>query len=400
MKTPLVSIIIPIYNSEAFLDKCIQSAINQSYKNIEIILVNDGSIDSSSDICKNYSATDNRIKIINKKNGGLVSARKAGVTESSGEYVLYIDADDWIELNLLENYIEQLVNHDADIIISSHIVNLEGREDVLMNSIPAGVYRKPELESLVYPKMLNTGKFSQFGIFSYSWGKLYRKSILMPNQLNVDETVTIGEDALCLYPSILDSNTIVIIEKPYYHYRHRADSLTKTMRKIEISTMQKVYDELKSIFLQKQVLNVMLPQLQMYLLSLLIINTEGPDPAKILYPFDTEKLGENVVIYGGGTFGQHIYKKIIANKTKNLLAWIDEKHKHYSKLNLPVTGFDRIKSIDYESVLIALIDEDNSNKAFSKLVKHGVDGSKILQVPYYGKNETITTFLSQYGINL
>ena len=198
MNNPLVSIIIPIYNSEAFLDKCIQSALNQSYKNIEIVLVDDGSIDSSGEICDNYSSIDNRIKTIHKDNGGLVSSRKTGLKASTGEYVLYIDGDDWIELNLIENYVNQVLKHNADIVVSSHIVNLEGREDILMNSLPSGVYDKDKLNSIVYPKMLYTGEFSQFGIFSYSWGKLYRKEILLKHQLNVDESITIGEDALCL----------------------------------------------------------------------------------------------------------------------------------------------------------------------------------------------------------
>jgi glycosyltransferase involved in cell wall biosynthesis len=248
MKNPLVSIIIPIYNSEIFLDKCIQSALNQSYKNIEIILVNDGSIDSSKEICDNYSSIDNRIKAIHKNNGGLVSSRKAGLKASTGDYILYIDGDDWIELNLIENYINQALKHNADVVLSSHIINLEGREDILMNPLPSGVYDKDKLNSMIYPKMLYTGKFSQFGIFSYSWGKLYKREVLFKNQLSVDESITIGEDALCLYPTLLDSDVLVILEQPYYHYRQRADSLIKTLRKIEISKMQKVYDDLKNIF--------------------------------------------------------------------------------------------------------------------------------------------------------
>jgi glycosyltransferase involved in cell wall biosynthesis len=402
MNNPLVSIIIPIYNSEAFLDKCIQSAINQSYKNIEVILVDDGSIDSSGEICDNYSSIDNRIKTIHKNNGGLVSSRKTGLIASTGEYVLYIDGDDWIELNLIEHYVEQIIKYNADVVVSSHIVNLEGREDILMNSLPSGVYDKDKLKSTVYPKMLYTGKFSQFGIFSYSWGKLYKKEILLENQLNVDENITMGEDALCLYPTLLDANTLVILEQPGYHYRQRADSLIKTLRKIEISKMQKVYDDLKNIFFDKGVLNIMLPQLQHYILSLLIINTKGPKLTNNTpsYPFDNINLGENLVIYGGGTFGQHMYKKINNHKKYNILAWIDEKHKHYSKLNLPVTGFDKIKSIKYDCVLIALIDEDNSNKAISKLVKHGVNQEKIIQIPYYTKNQNIQNHLLKYKINL
>lgn len=401
MNNILVSIIIPVYNSEAFLDKCIQSAINQSYKNIEVILIDDGSIDSSGEICDNYSSIDSRVKTIHKNNGGLVSSRKTGLIASTGEYVLYIDGDDWIELDLIKNYIDQVLNFNADIVISSHIVNLEGREDILMNSIPSGVYDKNKLKSIIYPKMLYTGKFSQFGIFSYSWGKLYRKKLLLENQLKVDENITIGEDALCLYPTLLDANKLVILEQPGYHYRQRADSLIKTLRKIEISKMQKVYDDLKNIFYDKGVLDIMLPQLQYYLLSLLIINTEGPNLDKItnLYPFNKIESKKGLVIYGGGTFGQHMYKKIINNKLYNVLAWIDEKHKHYSKLNLPVTGFDKIKSLNYDAILIALIDENNSNQTVSKLLKHGVDKNKIIQIPVYNYTSP-QILLSQFKINL
>lgn len=401
MNNPLVSIVIPVYNSEAFLDKCIQSAINQSHKNIEIILVNDGSIDSSGEICDNYSSIDSRVKTIHKNNGGLVSSRKAGLKASTGDYVLYIDGDDWIELNLIENYVNQVLKFNADVVISSHIVNLEGREDILMNSIPSGVYDKDTLKSIVYPKMLCTGQFSQFGIFSYSWGKLYKKELLLENQLKVDENITIGEDALCLYPTLLDANKLVILEQPGYHYRQRADSLIKTLRKIEVSKIQKVYDDLKNIFSDKGVLDMMLPQLQNYLLSLLIINTEGPvvDGITNLYPFNQIESKTGLIIYGGGTFGQHIYKKITDNKSYNILAWVDEKHKHYSKLNLPVTGFVRIKSFDYDAIVIALIDESNSNQAVLKLVKHGVDKNKIVQLPIYNYTSP-QILLAQFKINL
>lgn len=401
MNNLLVSIIVPIYNSEAFLDKCIQSIINQSYKNIEIILVNDGSIDSSGEICDTYSSIDSRVKTIHKNNGGLVSSRKTGLKASTGEYILYIDGDDWIELTLIENYVNQVLKFKADVVISSHIVNLEGREDILMNSIPPGVYDKDKLKSTVYPKMLYTGKFSQFGIFSYSWGKLYRKELLLENQLRVDESITIGEDALCLYPTLLDADKLVILEQPGYHYRQRADSLIKTLRKIEISKMQKVYDDFKNIFFDKGISDIMLPQLQYYLLSLLIINTEGPDIDGItdLYPFNEIESKKGLVIYGGGTFGQHVYKKITNNKSYNILAWIDEKHKHYSKLNLPVTGFDKIKSLNYDVIIIALIDENNSKQAVLKLIKHGVDKNKIIQLPIYNCTSP-QMLLSQFKIKL
>jgi glycosyltransferase involved in cell wall biosynthesis len=401
MNNILVSIIVPIYNSEDFLDKCIQSIINQTYKNIEIILVNDGSTDTSEKICNEYAVIDSRIKTIHKINKGLVSSRKAGLEISTGDYVLYIDGDDWIELDLVKHYVDQILKHKADVVIASHIVNLEGRIDKCKNYFLPGVYNKTQLKSIIYPKMLYTGNFSQFGIFSYSWGKLYRRELLFKNQLRVDEDITIGEDALCMYPTLLDADVLVILDEPYYHYRQRADSLIKSLRTIDISKMQKIYNSLKNIFIDKGVLDTMLPQLQYYLLSLLIINTQGPNIDNItnLYPFNRIESKKGIIIYGAGTFGQHIYKKIINNRSYNILAWIDEKYEHYSKLNLPITGFDKIKFIDYDAIIIALIDEDNSNQAISKLLKYGVDKNKIVQIPIYN----ITTpqiLLSQFKINL
>jgi len=403
MNRPLISIIIPIYNSEAFLDKCIQSVINQSYDNIEVILVNDGSIDSSGEVCDTYAAIDSRIKVIHKKNGGLVSSRKAGLLISTGEYVLYIDGDDWIELKLVADFVHQITKYNPDIIIPAHIVNLEGREDILANSISPGFYSKERLVTQVYPKMLHTGKFAQFGIFTYTWGKMYRKELLLQNQLNVDENTVMGEDALCVYPTLLDANSIIILKQPYYHYRQRADSQIKNLKSIEISKIQTVYDGLKNTFIEKKALDIMLPQLYHYILALLTTNTQGPQLQNnntTLYPFANLELNTNLILYGGGTFGQHMYKKIMNSRDYNLVAWVDEKHKHYSKLNLPVSGFTKIKSVDYQVVLIALIDEDNSNRAYSKLVQHGVNADKIIYVPFYNKGESIQEHLLKYQIKL
>lgn len=402
MNNILVSIIVPIYNSETFLDKCIQSIINQSYKNIEIILVNDGSPDSSKQICDNYAINDNRIKVIHKINGGLVSARKAGLNISNGDYVLYVDGDDWIETNLIENYLKAAIEHNADVVVSSHMENLEGRIEILKNTIPPGFYNKDKLISIVYPKMMYNGKFSQFGIFSYSWGKLYKRELLIKNQLKVSEEITIGEDALCSYPVLLDANTLVILEQPYYHYRQRADSLIKTMRTIDISKIEKNYNYLKEIFQNKGVLDIMLPQLQFYILSLLTVSTEGPRLGDIdnLYPFNNIKSGSNLIICGSGTFGQNLYKKIKHYKSHNIISWVDEWYEHYSKLNLPIEGFEKIKSLEYDAILVALIDEDISNYTVSKLIEYGADKEKIIQVSHYNNKNDIQKLLLEYKINL
>ena len=102
-KMELISVIVPVYNVESYLEKCIESIQNQSYKSLEIILVNDGSTDSSGDICDKYAAHDKRIKVIHKKNGGLSSARNAGLEVANGDYIAFVDSDDYIEITMYEN---------------------------------------------------------------------------------------------------------------------------------------------------------------------------------------------------------------------------------------------------------------------------------------------------------
>jgi len=402
MDNLLVSIIVPIYNVELFLEECIQSIINQSYKNIEIILVDDGSKDKSKDICDKYVFIDSRIKVIHKKNNGLISARKSGLEKSSGEYILYVDGDDWIEPDLVDYYLTNALKYNADIVISSHMENLAGRIEFLFNTIPPGFYNKENLISNVYPKMLFSGKFSQFGIFSYIWGKLYRKKILMPNQMNVCEKIFIGEDAACLYPTLIDAESLVILEKPFYHYRQRVDSLIKTKKKNEINKISIFYNYLKEIFDKKNYLDLMLPQLQFFILSLLTVRSNGPSKyhkLKNFYPFYDVKYNDRIVICGGGTFGQHLYRKLLNFKNNKIVAWVDEWYVYYSKLGLLISGFEELNYLDYDKIVIALIDEDISNKTLLKLIDLGVDKNKVIQISHYNGGD-IQYLLSEYKIKL
>lgn len=115
-----LSVIVPVYNVETYLNRCIDSIINQTYKNLEIILVDDGSTDKSGKICDKYAAIDSRIKVIHKKNGGLVSARKYGVMNATGDYITDVDSDDWIENQAFSYMIEKLSQYNPDMLVLGH----------------------------------------------------------------------------------------------------------------------------------------------------------------------------------------------------------------------------------------------------------------------------------------
>ena len=142
----LISIIVAAYNVEKFLPKCIESIINQTFLDIELILVNDGSTDSSGEICNFFVKKDSRFKVLHQENKGLVNARKSGLSIATGKYVLYIDGDDYVEPEFCELLIKETYNYDADIVIGGYIRNYRGRMISVNNILPTGRYEKENIE--------------------------------------------------------------------------------------------------------------------------------------------------------------------------------------------------------------------------------------------------------------
>ena len=146
-----ISIIIPVYNVEPYIEKCLESVLDQTYKEFECILVNDGSTDKSGQICDRFAAIDSRIRIIHKKNGGLVSARKTGLKEASGQFIGCVDPDDWIEKDYFENLIKAQQETGADIVAGNHCRDVGSSSYTVYNKLPAGIYdREKILPQLIY----------------------------------------------------------------------------------------------------------------------------------------------------------------------------------------------------------------------------------------------------------
>ena len=198
----MLTLIIPIYNIEQYLSQCLDSIINQTYKNIQIILVDDGSTDSSGRICDEYADKDSRIIVIHKENGGLVSARKAGLRKATGEYVVYVDGDDWIELNAIEHMVGTIERTKADIVLYDHYENTGESQIVVTNNVKEGLYDKGKLLRHIYPKMISTERFFEWQIFPAVWDMILRRDLLERCQYDVDNIITMGEDASCKYPCL------------------------------------------------------------------------------------------------------------------------------------------------------------------------------------------------------
>lgn len=155
-----VSIIVPIYNAEEYLEKCITSIIHQSYKNLEIILVDDGSTDGSLEICKRYESIDTRIVVVEQRNFGVVRARQLGVKTATGDFIGWVDADDWIEPEYMEKLTRLQIESEADIVAAAHFHDIGNDSRLVKNGVNTGIYEVKQL----LPVMLYTGEFFEYGI--------------------------------------------------------------------------------------------------------------------------------------------------------------------------------------------------------------------------------------------
>ena len=228
---PLVSIVVTVYNKEAFLDQCIQSLIDQSIKDIEIILVNDGSTDDSINICQKYSSIDNRIVLINKKNEGVVKARIDGVKVATGKYVSIIDGDDWIDSNYYEKFVCVAEDSNSDIVISGYTEERSDSSLPVEMAIKSGLYFGSNCETL-YSTMIFTGKFFSSGINPGLFNKIFRNNEMLSEVEKVNPILSLGEDGLALFPMLAQAKKVAIDNSnKAYHYRisdgslsHRFDS--------------------------------------------------------------------------------------------------------------------------------------------------------------------------------
>lgn len=241
-----VSVIIPVYNTSLYLEKCLRTVMNQSLKEIEIICVNDGSTDNSLEILERLQKEDNRIIIINKENGGLTSARNAGLKIAKGKYIIHIDSDDWIEQNYLKDMYKIAIKYDADMIISDFYYEFQGKKVIYQ------VDQYGETGTI-----LDTGKvienlfLGEKRGFPAIWNKLVKKNIYTKNNISFPEGISIGEDLATTVFLIYFSNKIIKLNKAYLHYIQNSNGLSKNYNFYALLDIYYVLNKIENFFRDK-----------------------------------------------------------------------------------------------------------------------------------------------------
>lgn len=373
----LLSVIVPIYNVEAYLPRCLDSIINQTYQNLEIICVDDGSTDQSGAIAEEYAKKYSRIKVIHKENGGLVSARKAGILKASGEYATYVDSDDWIETGMYEHLMTLAVNENADIVTSGDLRDYGTHTVEEPEYENTGVYRDERLLQLKR-ELIATDKFFQKNISCHIVDKIFKRKCLKKYQLRINNQINVGEDTAVAYPALLEANCCVVSGKNYYHYCLRDNSVMGTYRSNDSETVEIMLSQLKKDFedASSYVPNAMkqFQMLYIYISLLRNINEVVHYKNNILYPFGYIAPESKVAIYGAGKFGSTLKNVIDKINDLQVVAIIDKAPKKGALQP------SQIGSIDYDVIIIAVLIYDVIEDIKKELHDYGVKEEQILYV--------------------
>ena len=374
-KEPLLSVVVPVYNVEPYLERCIQSVLNQTYKNLEVILVDDGSTDKSGSICDEYELQDNRIKVIHKTNGGLVSARKAGTAMATGSYITAVDSDDWIEINMFEEMMEAAINSGADVVSSGMIKDYGNHCVPGQDLIPAGFYDGDNYRQNVLDKLINLEVFYERRLGLSICGRLYKKDLYIKFQNEVPFEIKIGEDLAVLFPLLYKAKSLFILPKNYYHYCVRANSINGVVKNDYQG--QKVFEQyFKNILSFIPDTEIVRKQISLNIAFIKSFTT--PDAFfqiknGILYPYGVAK-DKKILVYGGGKFGQRLKTFLQKYPEFNVVAYTDKAN---------IEGYVSVENAlkkNYDVVIIAICTVNLANSAVQDLIKLGVENNKIRRI--------------------
>lgn len=243
---PTFSIIVPIYNVGSYLRQCVDSILNQTYKDFEVVLVDDGSPDNCPAICDEYAEKDDRVKVIHKSNGGLVSARKAGAEEACGRYIVCVDGDDWIDDRHLESFFSIIEDCSPDIIVDSAVRAFEDESLNYSNGLPyrKGYYTKDDIKKEIYPLLIQN-EYARYFAPSI-WAKAYRAELYKKMQLAVSDQIKIGEDGACTIPCVYYAESIFITDSSTYYYRQNPTSMTKEKKAFSWAGPEMIHKHIQS----------------------------------------------------------------------------------------------------------------------------------------------------------
>lgn len=385
MSQKLVSVVVPVYNLEEYLPDCVDSILSQTYTNLQVILVDDGSKDDSGKICDSYAEKDERICVLHQENQGAAAARKNGVQIAEGEYICFVDADDAVSSEMVQFLVREI--GQCDVITSGCIYKqLNGEEKIRVDALPEGIYHTPEeLDYFFGNMMMIKGSFKD-GLLPFVWGKLYRTQI-MKDVIGVpDPHLFYDEDRALMLHYMLKCKSIRVTHAPHYEYRLRSGSAVNSVHPDMLHNLYLFYKTLERAFGNHPKRESLMRQLQMFLVSRLQIIPKwmGLHPEarmiRYLYQPNVDLRGKKIVLYGAGTVGKDFYMQIKSDMQSNVVLWVDKKWMEHSDSQYEIVSPEEIKNEEYDYVLIAVKNQRVAEEIKSELINEMVPEEKILWI--------------------
>ena len=395
-----LSIIVPVYNMEKYLPKCLGSIMAQTMKDFELICVNDGSTDGSQRVLEEYAAKNSRIRVVRKENGGLVSARKAGVAEAKGEYIGFVDPDDWIAPAMYEKLYGIAVENDVELVSSDYCQ--EGNYTaVSRDAVEAGVYKGERMQELRDHAILHLTKKDK-GLSGSLCTKIFRTDRFKHTIENVPNEITVSEDKATLLTFLLECNGAAIIHEAYYHYLIRGDSMLNGLKPNYLLNVHCLYHYFRSLYGHPNFTHTMRVQAELYITQFLIkgINSYlGFANPNLLwidpYWLDNIPNGSRVVLYGAGALGRKYWQQLRAGGKLSFAGCVDFGADKFGNEPFEVNFPEMLSAVDYDIIVITVKNKGFAGNIRDRLIDIGVPANKIF---WFRQDEIFWRFAEADGL--
>lgn len=392
----LVSIVVPVYGVEEYIEQCIDSLLSQRHRELEVILVNDGSQDRGGAICDLYAVRDRRLRVVHKTNGGLVSARKAGVEVATGQYLGFVDGDDWVGPDFVGSLHDCAASASADLVIAGHVREFLGKHEVIPPRASPGTYDHVSVLESLLPTAIYNGTFFQHGVSTYVWNKLFLRQQVTQFIRDVDEQIVMGEDAAITYPYLANCERVAVSRDAEYFYRQRSNSIVKSVSDInrEYLRLSALFRYLRNRFAGSGNSADINEQLRYYFYAQVLVRSGAVIASELdadcMIPFPGLRPGQKVVVCSSGSFGQHVVGALRRLDRFDLVGWVDDDDLESQRLGLPVTSLDSVATLACDLIVIAAIDSEYGEALAVRLERAGIPRAKIsLLAPDFGRLDAV-----------
>ena len=391
MNHDLLSIIVPVYNVAPYLDRSIRSILGQTYRNLEVILIDDGSTDGSGEICEKYARQDSRIKLISQENQGASAARRSGVRLASGTYMGFIDPDDYIDGDFYERLMA--CRGEFDVVVSQWLRESENGTRCCYDTFPPGAYETPEDMEFLLRHLINVslpgGSVNiRPGIAAYLWNKLFRTELVKETVEEIKVDLAVSNDRPIIYGVMLKCRSVLITEICGYHYQVREGSIAHGVDKNcrHLRSTCEFYGLMEAMLEGDPRREYLLPQVQLKTaedITRAPARMGFPEEAQLqlktpVFPFVNLLEGKRIALYGADLLGSGYRRQIQKWNACEIALWVDENWAEYARTGLEVGPVEGLLEAEYDCVVLAVPDQASAEGIRRKLAGLGIEDSRIL----------------------